>query len=1645
MNQDNKRKDGKRKFKGVLSSFMATAMTTSLLPISQTQAFIGFTDVPVTHWAYSAVNRLDTAGLMKGYSSTFFGEGDYIKRGDFAMVVNNLMGFEVVSDTFFTDLAFNDKYYNVSLYKLNAAGIMSGVTDTEMGAESDITREQACFILGKAFNLEESTTTSPFTDGSTIASYAKGYVQAMVEREILGGYQDGRFDPSGKITREQFAGILHNLASTIISDDYKDPYISDGTVVIRSNDYTLSDARITGDLILSEGISEGDIYLKNVTVEGNIIVKGGGVESIYLSDVTLEGSLLVSRQANPVRVVFDGSTTVSQVTVKNGCTLDTTGLSSSGYVKNLAVVAESYLLDTDSSLKDSLLVNLLGNYTSLSNYTAGVEVTTDGMIGSMSLYADTVIDGVEYEADTELNPEYPFEEPEIVITHDYGSAALDSSLIPEAVSSGEVTYFNDETGEVELEITVESVEDCMLMSNNANALSFVSPAGLEYTVERSTYSKYTVFEVAFTLEDPVSQVEFELFFKAEDEEPEVIIETNFNDITNASATVALAEDGISTASSGMTTAYIEVSRVRNCEPHYSTEYILSQADDLLGPVTLESYDEDDDIYTYKITFDSSELDEITVTMNFLEVDAQDTLPQIRGSLYYGDVVLDNRLGVDVHDLNEFGMLTVDIEVTQDLLEKSLKDEDDNYIPFQLKSSLDRAVTIIADSGETEFGYGLDYEKSLSHLGDTSTYTLTFKPTLDVEQVHFSIDVDEQDAGIPVMIPSSNLSRIDLDGVLEKYFVINQNTKTYSTKGVATVQVSVLDLEEITGYKLDSFDPFIVYDDQKVLVEGEIDEVYGTELKDYTVTKVGDDVYEISFTPNKYISTVDETEEKARKVKIQLNLEREENFVGLFGDTVSMADDSLLPYAKEVTELSSTHTYDYQLQLTVDNSDDRWTASNGYVWTDGSAETYADLDTSYIQLMLDESDEDNKEIITDKLKSLSVTVNESGTSSTINILFTTAARVNPEDLAFELTVPGSTVWVAPKLTVEAIDSTVGTASIVEDSMTFNSNTGATSVDIAVTVEDGYEIPSSGFFTVAENNYDGVLKTDAETIETETEETATVYTYTLSFNHNYISEQSVEIGLNFVEVLTPTVSLTADSAPLVSPLTSGTVGSNYTYEDYEYSFEFTMPEDYEFAQTILVNNFTLLDSSSTATHGVKSVDYDNTEKTYTVTFTSNNESAVAFDVDLVHSTGVISVTSDTELAKALATDIKSTQNLALTVSDDVTLNSTYPLASSDSITISAGKTLTIASGTTLTVDGTLTNSGELKNSGTLNVDGTYKGTGEVNNTGTINIDAITTFSGDVTNSGTGTINVNEATTTSGDVTNTGTVVIDENAELTVASTSTFANSGTLQVNGNFINNGTLTVTGKLLVDGTHTLVGTEEKAEAVFTSAATYYFTADVIDDQDDAITDEAAKIYVFQSGATSGVEFILSGTATYKLSSDNGAYEYEMEVKGNITLPTGSYDDKDTDTLEDDINDRHYTRLFNSQDGKALIPVHMVQSSGTLSIPAHSSIWFKNDAAGSLTIKDSATLAFAEADTYGDHSSGDKTGTKCRIHFWNTTGQVTFNTNAKVSYLVADKVTTSVNESGADVVYKSREYLDPASYYLTINSTIPFATDFTTAT
>lgn len=110
-------------------------------------------DVAEDHWAYTAVEYCYEHGIVSGVSPTEFGRDSQIRRGDFMLMLYNALGRPApASGCTFTDVSEHDYYYT-ALAWAQGTGLASGTGGGGYSPNSPITREQAFTILRQALPL----------------------------------------------------------------------------------------------------------------------------------------------------------------------------------------------------------------------------------------------------------------------------------------------------------------------------------------------------------------------------------------------------------------------------------------------------------------------------------------------------------------------------------------------------------------------------------------------------------------------------------------------------------------------------------------------------------------------------------------------------------------------------------------------------------------------------------------------------------------------------------------------------------------------------------------------------------------------------------------------------------------------------------------------------------------------------------------------------------------------------------------------------------------------------------------------------------------------------------------------------------------------------------------------------------------------------------------------------------------------------------------------------------------------------------------------------------------------------------------------------------------------------------------------------
>ena len=181
--------------------------------VTPTQPKYTYSDVTPSHWAYTAIEDLTKRGIVNGNDDGTFGPNDNITREAFVKMLVTAMDSEIMwYETPFKDVAEDAWYYNFVATAVNA-GIVNGIEDDFFGVGYNITRQDICVLIHRAFFAGDTAQDADCNDFGEVSDYAKTAVSVMYEKGILQGDDDGNFNPKKPATRAEVSAIFSRLLS----------------------------------------------------------------------------------------------------------------------------------------------------------------------------------------------------------------------------------------------------------------------------------------------------------------------------------------------------------------------------------------------------------------------------------------------------------------------------------------------------------------------------------------------------------------------------------------------------------------------------------------------------------------------------------------------------------------------------------------------------------------------------------------------------------------------------------------------------------------------------------------------------------------------------------------------------------------------------------------------------------------------------------------------------------------------------------------------------------------------------------------------------------------------------------------------------------------------------------------------------------------------------------------------------------------------------------------------------------------------------------------------------------------------------------------------------------------------------------------
>ena len=167
----------------------------------------GFSDVPTTSFANTAIAWLVEAGITTGTTPTTFTPQANTSRAQMAVFLHRNAGEPApAGQQNFTDVP-TTSFANTAISWLVEAGITTGTTPTTFSPNNKVTRAQMAVFLHRNAGEPAPAGQQNFTDVPT-TSYANTAISWLVEAGITTGTTPTTFSPQANVTRAEMAVFL---------------------------------------------------------------------------------------------------------------------------------------------------------------------------------------------------------------------------------------------------------------------------------------------------------------------------------------------------------------------------------------------------------------------------------------------------------------------------------------------------------------------------------------------------------------------------------------------------------------------------------------------------------------------------------------------------------------------------------------------------------------------------------------------------------------------------------------------------------------------------------------------------------------------------------------------------------------------------------------------------------------------------------------------------------------------------------------------------------------------------------------------------------------------------------------------------------------------------------------------------------------------------------------------------------------------------------------------------------------------------------------------------------------------------------------------------------------------------------------------
>jgi len=175
-------------------------------------------DIFKVDWFYDSVEELTDLGVISGDGTGNFNPNDNVTREQFLKMLIEATDIDTdeAENTF--DDVVSDAWYKPYVLKAKNFGIVNGISDTEFGIGSNITRQDMAVMISRAIEKLgiqiAGGEVEVFADDSKVSDYAKDAVIFMKSIGLIEGYNN-EFRPLDNLTRAEAAKVISELLKLI--------------------------------------------------------------------------------------------------------------------------------------------------------------------------------------------------------------------------------------------------------------------------------------------------------------------------------------------------------------------------------------------------------------------------------------------------------------------------------------------------------------------------------------------------------------------------------------------------------------------------------------------------------------------------------------------------------------------------------------------------------------------------------------------------------------------------------------------------------------------------------------------------------------------------------------------------------------------------------------------------------------------------------------------------------------------------------------------------------------------------------------------------------------------------------------------------------------------------------------------------------------------------------------------------------------------------------------------------------------------------------------------------------------------------------------------------------------------------------------